>query len=1078
MKKISILLIGIFMVTFFALNVSTNMGTDPWIRNETYDNLSVGDVVPTWHVIAGSVNPKINNTHLTAANQTAEWCGTGAGTDLRIPTNITQFGDASDQYLNWSLHFSRRQTHAGNVGGTEGIFFMKLNSTNCVQFAITGGKYQTCAGFTAGCTDTGVSYSTDAWNSERIEHTDLNTWYWYVNNTLIATINGAQTGTAGCPEAIGLIRVYDVTPSQCTYISDMITYNATVPTANPTTQGPINITAKYNHSLQAYELVTTSFGAVLNITSANLTGINASLYYNNSLYFPNIANVFFSNISKYDITYNWTNQIQTPFNIINSTNYTFTYIFNITYINGTVLQQNYSFNQTVAFKYFAVNLSNPTANGGNITNISFSIFNGTVIASQQFNLSQHITDTNNPDGQKISNGGGYGLNITTGGSSTLYITSVNISDAVCTANPCSLNFTIVNSTGEASFSQNYTWTWNSSATEDGLLLNLSSAFKLNPSSIYYLVVTASGIKSTPGTAWPIADGNIKLNGSVNYNPSTKIVSPRFNSFEGGTNLFQINDIFYEAESNGPLPVSENEAVLHGYVQVNGTNYTFRNMGNVTQYVNVSLPYANALLANNPYIVYLYANYSSNFSIRTNNGTFTIRNSIINVTAREFFTNTSIQSFTVQFESSDGIDRINATTSSFQVLQGLGNKTYNVTIFPAGGYSRASTLQNIQGSTSFNNLTFYLFANNSIYVTIYDEGNGNLVTHANVTVSFVMNTSTQSITTQNGTAFYSGLSPGNIIVRLSSTPYATRSYLVNLPNNYNLSLNAYMIAASAQATTFTVSNQQFQVLNGVRVTAQRSVSNQIQTVESKETDISGDAIFTLNTSAMYHFIFVKGNITVEFDLQPTKTGYDIYLVKALGDTFKALFGTIVSDIDPSPGPFQANSGGFTNFNFTVVSLDNTPIEFFGARAYYNSTVWLTNSTASGGGIAILPVNISNATGQTIFVEYFVKVPGYQVQIFNYSYYIESFANVSQDTFVGATQALGDESIFTTTLLSMAIIVVVIIVLVSVGVPPAAAAMTGLILEGALSYYKLLPWAFTITSLVVGIGLFYLTRNRQQ
>lgn len=162
----------------------------------------------------------------------------------------------------------------------------------------------------------------------------------------------------------------------------------------------------------------------------------------------------------------------------------------------------------------------------------------------------------------------------------------------------------------------------------------------------------------------------------------------------------------------------------------------------------------------------------------------------NITAKEIFSNDTINNFTIQVLS-DYYDYNYSTTVGWLLVYGV-NGTYNLTIL-TDDYADQSVMYNLTADGQ--NYTFYLYTTNSIYFSFYDEVSLDLIDFQEVSIDIISEAESGNFSTSNGTLYVDLLSPSIYTIRSSSNGYDTRYYEYTLLDNSNIVIDIYLVNTS-------------------------------------------------------------------------------------------------------------------------------------------------------------------------------------------------------------------------------------------------------------------------------------------
>lgn len=295
----------------------------------------------------------------------------------------------------------------------------------------------------------------------------------------------------------------------------------------------------------------------------------------------------------------------------------------------------------------------------------------------------------------------------------------------------------------------------------------------------------------------------------------------------------------------------------------------------------------------------------------------------------------------------------------------GNGNAGATIGAGGGgaYCDGSSVNAGGGKGAIGEVRVTEFTLNKVFINIYYETNGTLLTGNNITIQLTNTTYSTSTSTQSGIASIDALAEGNYTVSLTSGNFATRQYIVSVSNNGSTTLNAYLLN-STTSTVFIISGVYGtyggQPIPNAILTWETIINNTFTTIESRETDISGTAgPFAYSTTSLYRItITANGYTTKQFTLNPVQyNSYTINLIAATQYTNPQDYAGISIVYTPSQY-YDAQQNNFTY----IISSPNGTLLFYNYTINYPSGTLQNNGSNSYGSTL---TNNFNITGATIY-----------------------------------------------------------------------------------------------------------------
>lgn len=300
-------------------------------------------------------------------------------------------------------------------------------------------------------------------------------------------------------------------------------------------------------------------------------------------------------------------------------------------------------------------------------------------------------------------------------------------------------------------------------------------------------------------------------------------------------------------------------------------------------------------------------------------------------------------------------------------------TYNITL-NASGFAFAHETIIIAAGNRFPNITFNLFSENSINITIFDEETNEIINYTTVTLILDHIIQQFTNTTNTGNSFFIGLFDGLWNLLASTSQHTQRGYIFTIVPQSTSSLNVYLLNSSnGEVKTLTVKNKQDQSLPGSTISISNRINNTFVTVAQRVTDFAGQANIFLSSSNNYRFtIEAPGFTTKVFDLTPVASAYDIIMDSLDTIDFTTIFNDVTFTILPASNIITPTDS--QNISIITSSPDGR-ITYFGLNSSFNNTDRLTNVSGSpAGGTASISINTSAFNSTAIDVNFFIKISG--------------------------------------------------------------------------------------------------------
>jgi hypothetical protein len=335
--------------------------------------------------------------------------------------------------------------------------------------------------------------------------------------------------------------------------------------------------------------------------------------------------------------------------------------------------------------------------------------------------------------------------------------------------------------------------------------------------------------------------------------------------------------------------------------------------------------------------------------------FYVGDGLLNITANNTINNSRIINFNITLRDIlSGVEVFDSTTSAGYIeFSTLQNRTYNATL-RAPGYATTSAL--ITPNTLNYKYNFSVYPVNSIYINIYDETTGALITN-NVSVRFSSNLTEFSNITVTGHLFKDALTPDDYQLQFNSSGYSVRTYTLTVGNDTTQTLNAYLTSASGTTLFTLIDSGSAGTIENVLSTMYRFINGSWVPVESKYSDITGKVQWTYTPNTRYKFFMAKDGyadnvfyldpiLFSTYDIQMEPTG--IFNVSPDFDGISVVY---------APSSFE--DGTQNSFSFIISSPSGSLTNYNYILTFPGGNTTQSGSNAIGGQLTSL-FNISGAT----------------------------------------------------------------------------------------------------------------------
>jgi len=380
----------------------------------------------------------------------------------------------------------------------------------------------------------------------------------------------------------------------------------------------------------------------------------------------------------------------------------------------------------------------------------------------------------------------------------------------------------------------------------------------------------------------------------------------------------------------------------------------------------------------------------------------------------------------------------------------------------GGKSSGGTGTGGTGGTGMVRITWA--ESQALYLSIYDEGNNSLLTQ-NVTVQVTNGTTGNIVTyyTNNGSLQVNNLDTGTITVALSTTGYGSRIYTIPITTTSINNMTAYLASTSNTVTFNVIDSISSAVIQDATVMQYALISGTSTLVDTKTTDITGNAQLSYITNNLYTFVIsASGYNNKTFTLYPVlSSAYTIKMISILGMNFSEDYQNVL--ITYHPQALMANASN----TFTVL-FDSVTNSF--TSYSYNISYPGGSSAGSGSqGAGETFITLFNITGGNVFSTANLSIiynTGFGNKTFHY--FLTIIYGPNNGNFVanvGNTYGMGliERALVGT------LILVVIVGMVSLTVGSLPALLAGLMIMGLFTKIGFWEWWLAGISFLIGLAI---------
>lgn len=507
------------------------------------------------------------------------------------------------------------------------------------------------------------------------------------------------------------------------------------------------------------------------------------------------------------------------------------------------------------------------------------------------------------------------------------------------------------------------------------------------------------------------------------------------------------------------------ATITGYtINLLNPSLTYNHTLNTTTGLSYYLDVYALNLSINTWHIQVIANDSNGLTSQDIEDFNLTRNTIYNVT----FVNAINSTYLTNNGTAIILNLNNSDSESANITNGkldinlIKGYAYNFSIDMAGYALTNHTLTADQTNIS-KAVNLSLFTNNSIYIYIYDESSGFLISGENITIT-ITGIAEQVVYTTTGTYYIDNLADGEYTLKFESTNYSLKQYTASVGSRSTQTLNAFL-STSTQTSTFTIQDfDSGSVIEGATFTQSRLINGTWTIVNTKTSDITGRAQITYLPNVKYRFVASKtGYNTNTFDLDPVIfSTYSVRLTKVT--TFTELSTPAYTDVSINFYPINFTANTTHTFYYYITSPAGQLLNYNLSINYTSGTTYSSGSNLYGETFTeVFAIPSTNFTDRISIVYCYQTTTS--VSRCNKAIY-PIFGSIGNYTFYGNIKKTYNMGILDRTIIATLIMIFVVgFVFAYVGL--LAGTITATFMMGYLYYIGLLSLWLILPSILIGI-----------
>ena len=302
-----------------------------------------------------------------------------------------------------------------------------------------------------------------------------------------------------------------------------------------------------------------------------------------------------------------------------------------------------------------------------------------------------------------------------------------------------------------------------------------------------------------------------------------------------------------------------------------------------------------------------------------------RNGIINITANDTLAVTGLSSFSGWvYDLNTSTNETYTTSTGYAQVGHIRGHSYLISVTQPGNFTTTQQYINISQNTTLYNITFYLYAFNSVRINIFSEENMSLITGQTITISTISNLTSFTNTTTTGFIVIDFLTPNAYELRFNTSGFNPISKFITVLNDSTQNLSVYMTVNESELQVIEVVDTSNSPVEGAVVWLQKEIiggSDQFITIQEAKTNNLGKTTVWVerDVTVFYRFAVIYENIARPIQPNDNTFTEKTYFIPGVTETIQ-----LIIDIEDDPTDFISDRYGVTGdvylFNSTTVKYD--------------------------------------------------------------------------------------------------------------------------------------------------------------